>query len=544
MISMLKLRMASVFFACCFLYIIIIFNLYLVQIRNALFFSSLGAQQYNVTITQAPPRAPILDRTGKHYLAMNQKSIAAFIIPNQVTDPKGLEEFLNKHFPHTTEQFHRKKNKRFMYIKRRLSEKDLGYIQEYAHPDIHLLHESSRFYPVPSAGPVVGMTDVDNNGLFGIELQCNTLLTGKPTTYCLEKDARSGYFYFKKETKVTGHAGTPVQLTIDADLQFLVHEALHHTINQFKAKEGAVIVMDPANGEIIAMVSSPHFNPDNTVSLDLEQTKNKLLTESYELGSVIKVFNALAALEEGVVEPDELIDCKDTKTTYLEGRKINTWKAHGVIPFKDVVALSNNIGIAIVAKRLDEKLYDHYMRMGFGQKTGITFPGENKGFVNHPANWSKQSIISLSYGYEISASILQLACAFCMIANNGYKVQPRLTVDNNQHPTSTPLYSSQSIDAIKGILVHSTQHGTGRRTAIKGYTVMSKTGTANLIENGTYSMKKNLYTCAGIVQKNNYQRVIVTFIREAHGHNLFAATVAAPLFERVAEKMLIHERVL
>ena len=143
----------------------------------------------------------------------------------------------------------------------------------------------------------------------------------------------------------------------------------------------------------------------------------------------MKVCAALAALEEGVVTPDELIDCKNSLTTHIDGRIINTVQAHGIIPFTDVIAFSNNIGIAIVAKRLE---YKHCMiitnKLGFGSKTGIKFPGENTGFVNPPENWSKQSIISLSYGYEVSATLLQLACAFCMIAT-GYKVTPTLIVN-------------------------------------------------------------------------------------------------------------------
>ena len=175
------------------------------------------------------------------------------------------------------------------------------------------------------------------------------------------------------------------------------------------------------------MVTYPHFDPNNTHTASAELCKNSIITDAYELGSVIKVCAALAALEENVVTPDELIDCKNTETTYIDGRKINTVKAHGIIPFTDVIAFSNNIGIAIVAKRLDKKLYDHYKRLGFGTKTGIEFPGENSGFVNPPEKWSKQSIISLSYGYEISATILQLACAFCTIAT-GHHVVPTLLI--------------------------------------------------------------------------------------------------------------------
>jgi len=298
----------------------------------------------------------------------------------------------------------------------------------------------------------------------------------------------------------------------------------------------------------------------------------------------MKVCAALAALEEGVVTPQELIDCKNTLTTQVDGRTINTVQAHGVIPFTDVIALSNNIGIAIVAKRLGTTLYDHYKRLGFGTKTGIEFPGENSGFVNPVDKWSKQSIISLSYGYEVSATILQLACAFCTIAT-GYKVKPTLilgsygstgsprtgaglprteentnsfTMSPNQfgidsnpfvvslsnHTNVSKLYSDESRTIIKEILEKTTLYGTARRARMKGYRVMSKTGTANMLIDGKYDPEKNLYSCAGIIEKDDYQRVIVTFVKQANKKNIYASTVAVPLFESVAERMLIHDTII
>jgi len=292
------------------------------------------------------------------------------------------------------------------------------------------------------------------------------------------------------------------------------------------------------------MLSYPYFDPNSPHMAQSENFKNKIITDAHELGSVMKVCAALAALEEGVVTPDELIDCKNCLTTHIDGRTINTVQAHGVIPFTDVIALSNNIGIAIVAKRLGEKLYDHYKRLGFGCKTGIKFPGENCGYLNPPENWSKQSIISLSYGYEVSMTLLQLASAFSIIAT-GYKTIPTLIVNPcASYGTHERLYSDTTLNTIKGILEKTTLYGTARRAAIKGYRVMSKTGTANMLVDGKYNPDKNIYTCAGIVEKDDYQRVIVTFVKEAQQKNIYASTVAVPLFESIAERMLIHDRII
>jgi cell division protein FtsI (penicillin-binding protein 3) len=261
----------------------------------------------------------------------------------------------------------------------------------------------------------------------------------------------------------------------------------------------------------------------------------------------MKVFAALAALEEGVITPDEIIDCKNAKTAYVEGRKVNTVHENGAIPFWQVIAESNNIGTAAVTLRLGTKLYDHYKRLGFTETTGIGFPGEQPGFVNHPDNWSKQSILSLSYGYEVAITPLQLAQAFSIIAHNGFMIHPRLILEPEpiqKKSEETRLYSEQSISAIKDILEKTTLKGTCRRARIKGYRVMCKTGTANIITNGTYNTNINRFTCSGIIEKDGYQRVIVAYIKAPCKKGLYAATVATPLFEHVAEKILINDKIL
>lgn len=539
-----KLRSGIIFLICCIFFFIIAINLYFIQIHNAAFYAHLAQQQHHVNISQFSPRADIYDRTGKQLLACNKESVSAFLIPNELKNPEEVTKFLHKHFPQAEKLLKKHKNKPFMYIKRKLTSEQIALIKQAEIPDIKLLTESTRYYPLACAGTIIGTTDIDNKGLAGIELCCDAQLMGEPTSYSLDKDARSGCFYFNRETQAAGNPPTPLYLTIDGDLQFLAYSELQQMLEKFKSQEGAVIIMDPKNGEILAMANIPDFDP-NEHELDVAHTKNRVITESYELGSVFKEFAALAALEEGLVTLDEVIDCKNAETCVIDGRRINTPHADGVISFRDVIARSNNIGIAIVAKRLQHKLYEHYTRMGFGKKTGLSFPGENPGFVNKPENWSKQSIISLSYGYEVSANILQIARAFCMIANGGYLLTPKLVLDGKKpvYPAK-PLYSAQTLDGIKEIMEHTTVHGTAKRAHKKGYKIMCKTGTANMLVNGEYNKTKNLYTCAGIIEKDDYQRVVVTFVKEATGFNLFAATVAVPLFERVIEKMLIHERVI
>lgn len=538
-----KSRVASLFLCFIGAYICIIIHLYRIQIYQHSFFNTIGNQQYQGTIVHTPARAEIYDRVGQP-LAINKDSLSAFITPNNVKDPVALEAFLKKHFPHAALRLTTQKKSKFMYIKRRLTAHEKNIITKANLVDVHILKEPSRFYPLECAGPIIGITDIDNTGIVGLELLYNTQLAGMPSTFFLEKDARSGHFYFKKETKIQGKHGNPLHVTIDSNLQFLAYEELAATVQKFGSHEGAVIVMDPSNGDILAMASYPSYNPNNTDTIDLEKAKNKPITECYELGSVMKIFSALAALEEHVVTLDEPINCENTKTTFINGVRINTVKENGTISFEEVIELSNNIGTAKVALRVGPRLYEHYQRCGFGKKTGILFPGEQAGFINPPHRWTAQSPMSLSFGYEVSTTLLQLACAFCMIANNGIFVKPRLLATEAIR-TNNSAYSPQALSHIRTILQKTVTHGTAKKANINGYTIMGKTGTANLLVNGKYAQDHNIFTFSGIVEKDNYKRVIVTFVKEAaQKHHIYAATVAVPLFEAIAQKLLIHDKII
>lgn len=523
------------------LYFCIAVNLYFIQVRQSHFFTTLGNKQYNINITTNPPRAAIYDRNDIP-LAINKNMLSAFILPQSIDYKDETFAFIEKYFPQGHKRISKNKKQRFCFLKRNLSAEEVELIQKSNLTDIHILEEPSRFYPHPSASSIIGLTDIDNKGTLGLEQQYNKELSGSPTTFFLKKDARSKHFYFHKETTKEGEDGIPLHTTIDANIQFAVQEILEETVNKHGAKEAAAIITDPDTGEIIAMASYPSFNPNETSDLNIESTKNRPLTQSFETGSVIKVFAALAALEEEAVELDELIDCEDTKETKIDGIRVRTVIPNGVIPFLQVIQDSNNIGTVKVVKRIDEKLYDYYKEVGFGRPTRLGFPGEQKGFVNHPKNWSRYSIVSLSFGYEITTTLLQLARAYGTIINGGYYVQPRVL-------TTSPIkkeklnYSEKTLADLREILQSSIEKGTGKRARIKNYTVLGKTGTANILEGKTYTEEKNLYTMIGSIEKGDYKRVITAYVRETDKKS-YSSVVAAPVFRKIAEAAILHERAL
>ena len=538
-----KPRLTCIFFLLTGISVLGILHLYSLQIRQHSFFTNLANQQYHISITTYPPRAFIVDRHNKP-LALNKDTISAFMLPKSIKDIYRLKTLLKKYFPDALTRLINKPHQHFLYIKRRLTEEELHIIEESHCKDINLLTEPNRFYPIQDAGIITGITDTDNKGLFGIELLYDHLLKGEPSTTLLEKDARSGRFYFSKHIQKEGSTGTPVTLTLDSNVQFLVQEALQESIALYDAHEGGALVMDPTNGDIIAIASFPTFDPNHPQRVDQNSTKCRPITEVYEFGSVMKVFSALAAIDEKVVTPDEEINCMGVKTTMIEGRTINTvpQSVLGLAPFKEVIKKSNNIGIAKVAKRVGPALYDHYKKVGFGKKTGITFPGEQSGFIMPTEKWSKQSIISLSYGYEITTSLLQLARAFCIFSNDGYLITPRLLL-NQRIEQPKKIYSSETITVMREILEKKATGGAANHGVIEGYLCLGKTGTANLLEHGVYNPNKNIFCFVGSIEKGAYKRVIACYVKESKKHGLYAATVAAPLFQKIAEILIVHDKI-
>ena len=526
-----------------FLYGVIVFNLYLLQVKQQSFFTSLGEKQYNVSVTTLPERANIYDKNGTA-VAINKDSYSAFLLPKELQYPQETNQFLKQYFPQAQQRLKKTTDKNFMFIERRLTLKQKEQIENANLPDIHILQEPSRFYPYKSLSTVIGVTDIDNQGTIALEQQYNMLLSGVPTVHTLKKDARNNHFYFEKELKFEGKPGTSIKLTIDADLQFKVSDVLEECINNFEAKEGAILIMDPDNGRIESMVSYPYFDPNDMQNLNMQHTKNRPVSQAFETGSVIKVFSALAALEEEVTTLDEIIDCENTKETKIDGIRVRTVLPDDQISFLKVIQRSNNIGTVKVVKRLNDLLYDYYKLVGFGDKTSLDFPGEQKGYVNHPNNWSAYSIYSLSYGYEITTTLIQLARAMSLIYNGGYLVSPQLILSPQQPIEKIgPLVSSKALEDLQTILEASVVEGTGKRARISGYKVTGKTGTANVIEDGQYNEAKNLYTFIGCVEKESYKRVIVAYIKESK-RKTYSSVIAAPLFKKTAEAILLHDHII
>ena len=512
---------------------ILVVYIFMIQVVNHAYYATLGQRQYHMTITSYPPRAPIFDRVGT-VVATNKEFTSAFIGPRTMKNSDETIAFLEKYYPAAAERLAAHPDVHFLYVKRRLTPQDLELIAQHPDADIRLLNEPGRTYPYAYMTNVIGKTDMDTVGQAGLELLYNQQLAGSPSTYLVEKDARSGNYYFNKRTEQSGNDGVPLHTTLDSKLQFLVTHELEHTMKEFNSREGMALILNPTTGEIIVMTQAPYTRD--------APEKNWCVTETYEFGSVMKAFLALAALEEGLFTLDSIIDCENKKEGYVNGMKLSTWKAHGLLSFSEVIELSNNFGTAKIAQAIGRPLYDNYKKCGFGSPTGLTFPGQQNGFVSHPSKWSKASLNSLSFGYEARLSLLQLVRAFGLFSTGGRLVKPRI-LKTDKPELSEPLFKPEAIEAMRDILEKTCSQGTAHAAHIAGVTVLGKTGTARLLdETGHYSKEKTLYTFMGIVEKGDYKRVIGVSIKESNRHDLYASSIAAPLFERIAQKMLIHDK--
>ena len=535
-----KIRVWMLLSACVVIYLCVLVRLLWVQVIQQDFFKGLASQQYLVGGLGANQRGDIVDRYGQP-LVVNKELPSAFILPHVSAHHEALCDFLRKHYPVVLARVERHPERHFFWLERRLTPERQAWLKQQDISGIQFAQESVRHYPYPELAHVLGFTDIDNHGIAGIELAFNKNLTGEPTQYCIAKDARAKRFYFDRTTKKEGVPSMPVQVTIDHKLQFLLYQDLAKTVDHFKAKQGAIIVLEPFSGEILSMVSYPAFNANDLSSIDLALTKNVAVTECYEVGSVMKIFSALAGLSAGVVDFNEVFDCQG-KATYIQGLRVENWKSLGVMPFYEAVKNSSNVVLARIGLRLKEQLYEHLSRVGFGRKTQLGFPGERPGYINQPRNWSRFSPMVLTFGYEATVTLLQVARAIGVIANGGYYVEPILVRQDSEaagkelSDERKRLYDKKHIDEITAIL-----EMVGERYPIKGFKLKGKTGTARMVVDGHYSTTQHIYTFAGFVEKDDYRRVVIAFIREPEKAHLWASDVAAPLAQKVAERLAIHD---
>jgi cell division protein FtsI (penicillin-binding protein 3) len=495
--------------------------------------NSYSNQQYFNYIPQFTLRAPILDRNN-NILAENKDFFSACYSPT-INPSEETLKFIKKEYPKIYKKIQENKKTHFFYLKRKINNSDIDSIKNKNLDDIIFIKEYERIYPHKFLSPIIGIVDIDMKGIAGIEYSIDNILKQELTT---EKK-----LFFESSNYDEEQKKEPVFLTIDSILSHKIYRIIKDSLEKYNSEYITAVVMNPENGDILSIVQYPYFDIENKNSSNLNYLKPIAITDSYEFGSIFKAFCMLSALEDGVITPEEIIDCKSTKHTFIKHFPVNTWKAHGEIPFKTVIRESNNIGIAQIAMRLDKKLYDYYKKMRFIKKTNIELPGEISGSMTNPKHWSAQSILSLSYGYEISASLLQLVQAWSLFTNNGKITSPRITF-NKEIKISDQIFKNSSIEQSREIIEYTKERIPRQYCKIfENIKIFGKTGTANVLENGEYNPNKNTYVFVGNIEKENYKRIIGVYVRRCKMSDVYASTIAQPIFFDIAKTILIHDKI-
>ena len=429
----------------------------------------------------------------------------------------------------------------FLYVKRRLPPADADRILALDIDGLYVQQEYQRFYPQGEvAAHLIGFSNVDDVGQEGLELAYDAWLRGVPGRRQVMKDRR-GHIIEELNTIQTAQAGKRLELSIDFRLQNLAYRELKAEYITRRAKSATVVVLDVATGEVLAMANQPSYNPHNKVNMtDFSVLRNRAITDVFEPGSTIKAFTIAAALETGIYSMDTVIETSPG-WMMVSGNTIRDIFNYGTLTVEKVITKSSNIGASKIALKIGaEPIRDLLERVGFGQVTGTGFPGERSGVLPNPRRWSRIGTATLSYGYGLSVSALQLAQAYSVIADGGIKKPVTLLKLDADSVASLPrervlsaVISRQLLTAL-GTVVDQSRGGAVLGANIPFYSVAGKSGTAHVVGQSGYEENLHNSIFVGLVPASNPRLVIVVVVNEPKGDEHYGGQVAATVFSRIA----------
>ncbi len=441
---------------------------------------------------------------------------------NPIIDSRAFASRVNSH-----------KGKEFIYLARGLAPEQAQTVLAKQVPGIHPLTEYRRYYPAGEVtSHLVGFTDIDERGQEGVELAFEEQLSGEPGRKKVVRDLL-GRVIQDIEVLEPAAPGQDITLSLDLRLQYLAYKELLSATRRFKARGGSAVVLDIKTGEILAMVNQPAYNPNNRGNLDTASLRNRAVTDLFEPGSTIKPFTVAAAMEQGLVTPTTAIN---THPGYLRvgSKTIRDHRDYGVIDVTTVLTKSSNVGVSKLALSMDAMVLPGYLeRFGFGQRTGIDYPGESDGMLPLRARWRDVERAALSYGYGVSTTALQLAQAYAILANDGRRV-PLSLLKVDQPPEGEQVIAPASAQSIVRMLetVVSVE-GTASRAQISGYQVAGKTGTVHKVTANGYADDRYVAVFAGLAPASRPRLVTVVVVNEPRGEEYYGGLVAAPAFARI-----------
>ena len=512
--------------------------LYLQGVNND-FLQAKGESRYARTLEVPATRGRITDRQGD-ILAVSTPVRSVWAIPSDAQlEPAQARELARLLEMDVKELNNKLANGRdFAYLKRQVPPEVAQQVADLRLPGVHQQQEYRRYYPGGEVmAHILGFTDVEDKGQEGIELAFEKRLAGRPGARRVIKDRR-GQIVEDVEAIRPPRDGEDVALSIDGKIQYLAWSALRDAMHQHKAQAGAVVVLDARSGEILALANAPTFNPNNRTNLSGAQLRNRVFTDAFEPGSVMKPFIAALALDRGKLRVDSQIDTGNGRMT-IGTATISDTKRHGMMSVAQIVQKSSNIGTVKMAQQFSpDEMWHLFDQLGFGTQLNLGFPGETSGRLRPAKSWRPIEQATMSYGHGISVSLIQMARAYMVFARNGELVPLSLTRVDGVPSSGRRVFSENTAQHMRTILAMAAgPGGTAPRAQVPGYTVAGKTGTAHKLEGGRYA-RKYVSSFVGFAPATNPRIVVAVMIDEPTAGQYFGGTVAAPVFSRITEGAL------
>lgn len=506
------------------------------QIIDSDYLQQQGNARFLRVVNEAPTRGMILDRHNQP-LAISTPVDSLWANPDVLWDnqdsvrqlarlidvkPSSLRRSLKNHL-----------GKEFMYLKRQVSPTFAQNVLEKNIPGVSVQREYRRYYPAgEAAGHILGFSNIDDKGQEGLELLYDSVLTGRPGKSRVLKDLY-GRTVEKVESLGLSEAGDNVQLSLDRRLQYLAYRELKRAVNYHHAKAGTAIIVDVRNGEILALVNQPSFNPNNRSALSSERFRNRAATDLFEPGSTLKPFVVVAALDAGFISPATIFDTSPGYTT-IGSKTIRDARNYGRLTVAGVIKKSSNVGATKIALQMPaRKIWQTLRQFKFGSISNTNLPGEASGQLLPADRWTKVDQASISFGYGISTTSMQLVRAYAALANNGL-MSPLSIRKLTSAPKQVRVVSEKTARQMQRMLEGAVmQGGTGIAADVPYYRIAGKTGTVRKYINGAYSEDSYIALFAGFAPVSQPRLAMVVTVDDPRRNGYYGGRVAAPVFRNV-----------
>ncbi|MHA7880940.1 MAG: peptidoglycan D,D-transpeptidase FtsI family protein [Saccharospirillum sp.] len=481
-----------------------------------------------VEVTNAP-RGSLTDRHGEP-IAVSTPVVSLWADPRELNpaDIPRLAELSG--VAARTLSARQQQHRAFMYVRRHMEPAEAEVILSQGLPGVYGITEYKRFYPAGEvAAHVVGFTDIDDRGQEGVELAFDNQLRSLPGRKEVIRDLLGRSVRDVGELEAPS-PGQDLRLTLDMRLQYLAYRELKQAITSQGARAGSVVIMDVHNGDILAMVNQPGFNPNNRQEMSPGATRNRAMTDQFEPGSVLKPLAMASFIEQGLVEVDSTIDTSPGFMR-LGDFSIRDIRNFGVMSMTDVIARSSNVGMARLALESDPQVtWDTYFKLGLGQDTGIGYPGEASGRLPNPVRWGRVESATMTYGYGLAVTPVQLAQAFASLANGGRRVSARLLMDSPVSQGEQVLQPETARQVLAMMEAAVMPGGTGTRAQLDWFSIAGKTGTVHKVGAQGYDEDRYVSSFVGIAPMDNPRIVAIIIIDEPPPNRYFGGEAAAPVF--------------